>query len=174
MSFKSEQERRKVMAEELAREREGKPPIETEHLPLAWRNPLDEVMAEESACECEGELPIETEQQSPDLKNPEPDIKSFARSGMMWVFVIFVCFLVAIKSGTKAKYAIDQNFLYGLIAMKTITLAGIVGTLVSNCFTPSWDCSTPSWDKAIFKLIVIGTLGFVMFWMSIFSIMVIR
>jgi hypothetical protein len=77
----------------------------------------------------------------------------FGWSWLVWCFVVLFCLLVVASFGTQARQSGDQTFLYGVIMLQSLLLAGIFRA-VSSILTSSMSLGI------LGKLVVIGVFVF--------------
>lgn len=79
--------------------------------------------------------------------------RPFGWSWITWLAVLLVCVLVVASFGTHSKQKADQTFLYGVILLQSLCLAGILRS-ISSIFNSS--LSLGLWGK----LLAAGMLAF--------------
>lgn len=79
--------------------------------------------------------------------------KPFGWDWITWLAVLLVCVMVVASFGTHAKLKADQTFLYGVILLQSLCLAGILRS-ISSIFTSSLSLGL------LGKLLAAGMLAF--------------
>ena len=81
----------------------------------------------------------------------------------LWLAVLGICVLVVAQFGATARNKADQQFLYAVILVQALALTGIIRTVIA-VFSPS------STLGVLGKLAVVGALGFVLFGLTLCSV----
>jgi hypothetical protein len=79
--------------------------------------------------------------------------RPFGWGWITWLAVLLVCVLIVASFGTHAKQKADQTFLYGVVLLQSLCLAGILRS-VSSIFTSSLSLGL------LGKLLAAGMLAF--------------